>query len=152
MICILDKFYNLHTLERNILNFELDLDFILIAITSCLRDYRLCHHINKGLNTNFKKVSDYRLDLFAGGEPMQFSQYFYKIEASETEFYIIANQSTSGYLIPEMGNADYFMLIKNYFDVEDLADMILRLRHTANIEAVMQVNPKMLRSNENLLF
>ena len=139
-------------LNRKILSFELDFDFILIAITSHLRDYKLCYRINKELNMNFRKVGDYCLNLFAGNEALQFSQYFFKIEASETEFYLIANHSAAGYLIPEMGNINYFMLIKNHLDQEDLNVALSRLSHIENIEAVMQLNPSFIKSNENLLF
>lgn len=139
-------------MNRNILSFELDLDFILIAISAGLRDYRLCYHLNKELNTDFRKVADYALSLFPGTEAMQFSQYFYQIEASETEFYLIANQGTAGFLIPEMGNINYFMLIKNHFDQEDLDGMLLRLQNMECIEAVGRVDPKSIQSNENLLF
>jgi hypothetical protein len=139
-------------LNRKILSFELDLDFILIAITSQLRDYRLCYHINKELHFDFRKVADYCLSLFGGNEPLQFSQYYFKIEASETEFYLIANHSTAGYLIPEMSNINYFLLIKNHFDQEDLNIMLMRLNCIENIENVKQVNPLHIKSNENLLF
>lgn len=139
-------------MSRQILSFELDLDFILIAITSQLKDYRLCYHINKELNADFRKINDYELSLFAGNEPLQFSQYFYQIKASATEFYIIANHSATGFLIPEMGKVNYFMLIKNHFDEEDLNNMIARLKLIGNIKTVLQVNPKRVKSNENLLF
>ncbi len=134
------------------MSFELDLDFILIAITSCLKDYKLCFHINKELNTDFRKADDYNLDLQAGNEPLQFSQYFFKIQASETEFYILSNHSTAGFLIPEMENVDYFMLIKNHFDKEELKVMVSRLKRIGEVTAVAQINPKLVRSNENLLF
>lgn len=90
--------------------------------------------------------------MFAGSEPLQFSQYFFKVEASGTEFYIIANHSTAGYLITEMSDVDYFMLIKNHFDKEDLDQMLLQLAIIKNIETIALVDPKMIASNENLLF
>ncbi|MGI4728528.1 MAG: IPExxxVDY family protein [Janthinobacterium lividum] len=139
-------------MNRRILSFELDLDFILIAITSQLKDYRLCYHINKELNADFRKVNDYELNLFAGNEPMQFSQYFYQIKTFETEFYIIANRGAAGFLIPEMASVNYFMLIKNHFDDEDLGNMICRLKQIENIKKVVRVDPKKIKSNENLLF
>ncbi len=139
-------------MNRKVISFELDLDFILIAITSCLKDYKLCFHINKELNTDFRKADDYNLYLQAGNEPLQFSQYFFKIQASETEFYILSNHNTAGFLIPEMENVDYFMLIKNHFDKEELEVMVSRLKRIAQVTAVAQVNPKLIRSNENLLF
>lgn len=139
-------------MNRKILNFELDLDFILIAISSQLKDYRLCYHINKELNTDFKKVGDYCLNLLAGNEPMQFSQYFFKAEVSETGFYLIANHCAVGCLIPEMGMVNYFILVKNHFDEEDLNDMLLRLKRIKDIETITRADPKTIRSNENLLF
>lgn len=139
-------------MSRKILSFELDLDFILIALRSPLRDYRLCYHINKELHTDFRKTADYCLPLFGGAEPMQFSQYVYNIEASETEFYIIANHGTTGCLIPEMGSTNYFLLIKNHFDDEDLENVLLRLKKIAFIESVKQIDPKNIKSHENLLF
>jgi hypothetical protein len=139
-------------LNRKILSFELDLDFILIAITSNLRDYRLCYYINKELNTDFRKISDYCLNLFHGTESLQFSQYCYRIEASETEFYVIANQGAAGYLIPEMAEVNYFILIKNHFDDEDLDNMLHCLKRIREIDAVKQIDPKNIKSNENLLF
>ncbi|RYY07980.1 MAG: IPExxxVDY family protein [Sphingobacteriaceae bacterium] len=139
-------------MNRRILSFELDLDFILIAITSPLKDYRLCYHINKELHADFRKVNDYELNLFVGTEPMQFSQYFYQIKTSETEFYIIANRGAAGFLIPEMGSVNYFMLIKNHFDDEDLNNMIYRLKRIENIKKIIKVDPRKIKSNENLLF
>lgn len=139
-------------MNRKILNFELDLDFILIAITSELKDYVLCYHLNKELGTNFVKAGDYCLNLFAGNEPLQFSQYFFRIEASETEFYLIANQSSAGCLIPEMETVNYFMLIKNYFDEEDLDKILFCLDYIESVTTVTRVNPKLIQSNENLLF
>lgn len=139
-------------MNRQILSFELDLDFILIAITSQLKDYRLCYHINKELHADFRKVNDYELNLFAGNAPLQFSQYFYQVKASQTEFYIISNHSATGFLIPEMGKVNYFMLIKNHFDEEDLDSMVFRLKQIGTIKTVLQVNPKRIKSNENLLF
>lgn len=139
-------------MSRKILSFELDLDFILIALTSPLRDYRLCFHINKELQTDFRKTADYCLSLFAGAEPMQFSQYVYNIEASETEFYIIANHGAAGCLIPELGNTNYFLLVKNHFDQEDLDNVLFRLKKIPFIDSINQIDPKTIKSHENLLF
>lgn len=139
-------------LNRQILNFELDLDFILIAITSQLKDYVLCYHINKVLHADFRKINDYELNLFAGNEPLQFSQYFYQTGASETTFYIIANRGANGLLIPEMSSTNYFMLIKNHFDEDDLDHTMYRLRQIENVKKAVKVDPRKIRSNENLLF
>ena len=124
----------------------------MIAITSKLKDYRLCYHINKETGTDFKKTDDYCLALFSGSEPLQFSQYCYNPVDTETEYYLIANQVSCGLLIPEMGFVDYFILIKNHYDDEELHGMLNKLKHICGLERVLRVDPAKLQSNENLLF
>ncbi len=107
-------------LNRKFLKFEIDLDFVLIAVTTSLKDYRICYLINKYLNFNFIKMPTWRL-IFCPGRDRYFFQYIhYNWEASETDFYFIANKGSDGYLVPEMRKADYFLMIKNYIDENDL--------------------------------
>lgn len=140
-------------LNRKTLKFEIDLDFVLIAITTSLKDYRICHHINKHLNFNFLKMADLEVDLLQGlGGPVFFSLYEYHWEASETDFYFIANKGSDGYLVPEMRKADYFLMIKNYIDHEDLDKLVTALNRIPEIVAAVKIDPKKIKSRENLLF
>jgi len=139
-------------LNRKTLKFEIDLDFVLIAITTSLRDYRICHHINKRLNFDFIKSPDLEVDIIRGAGPVLFSLYKYHWEASETDFYFIANKGSDGYLIPEMRKADYFIMIKNYIDDTDLDKMITDLNKIQEIVAAVKIDPKKIKSRENLLF
>src|SRR5271165_1508607 len=95
-------------LNRKILKFEIDLDFVLIAVTTSLKDYRICYLINKFLNFNFIKTPDLAVDAAQHGGISFFSAYHYNWEATETDFYFIANKGSEGYLVPEMKKADYF--------------------------------------------
>jgi len=54
---------NVMILNRKILKFEIDLDFVLIAVTTSLKDYRICYLINKYLNFNFLKTNDLAIDI-----------------------------------------------------------------------------------------
>lgn len=139
-------------LNRKVLKFEIDLDFILIAITTSLKDYRICYLINKHLNFNFCKAADLEIDINAGKEPAYFSIYNDSWEASETDFYFIANKGTEGYLVPEMRSTDYFIMIKNYIDSDDLDTLITSLNKIPEIVAAVKIDPKKLKSRENLLF
>ncbi len=139
-------------MNRKTLKFEIDLDFVLIAITTSLRDYRICHHINKRLNFNFTKKPDLEVDIIKGAGPVLFSLYQYHWEASETDFYFIANKGSEGYLVPEMRKADYFIMIKNYIDDTDLDKLISDLNKIQEIVAAVKIDPKKIKSRENLLF
>jgi hypothetical protein len=138
-------------LNRKTLKFEIDLDFVLIAITTSLRDYRICHHINKRLNFNFSKSADLEVDIIQAGQPVFFSLYQYHWEASETDFYFIANKGSDAYLVPEMRKVDYFMMIKNYIDDADLEKLVTDLNKIQEIVAAVKIDPKKIKSRENLL-
>ena len=139
-------------LNRKTLKFEIDLDFVLIAITTSLKDYRICYLINKYLNFNFSKSPDLELDILQGSGPVLFSLYQYHWEASETDFYFLGNKGSEGYLIPEMRKADYFLMIRNYIDDDDLDKLVSSLNKIQEIVAAVKIDPKKIKSRENLLF
>ena len=139
-------------LNRKFLKFEIDLDFVLIAVTTSLKDYRICYLINKCLNFNFIKTPDLQIDIHLDNGPVLFSKYHYHWEATDTDFYFIANKGSDGYLVPEMRKADYFLLIRNYIDENDLDNLISALNKIPEIVAAVKIDPKKIKSRENLLF
>ncbi len=139
-------------MNRKFLKFEIDLDFVLIAMTTSLKDYRICYLINKNLQFNFAKQADLEVDIQQGSGPVFFSLYYDSWEASETDFYFIANKGSDGYLIPEMRKTDYFLMIKNYIDNDELDSIIFALNKLPEIVAAVKIDPKKLKSRENLLF
>jgi len=139
-------------LNRKILKFEIDLDFVLIAVTTSLKDYRICYLINKYLNYNFVKTDDLQVEMAQNSGPVLFSKYIYSWESTETDFYFIANKGSDGYLVPEMRKTDYFLMIKNYIDEEDVENLISALNKIPEIVAAVKIEPKKIKSRENLLF
>ena len=139
-------------LNRKFLKFEIDLDFVLIAVTTSLKDYRVCYLINKALNFNFTKIQDLEVDINNDLIPVLFSIYHYSWETTETDFYFIANKGSDGYLVPEMRKADYFLLIKNYIDENDLDNLISAINKIPEIVTAVKIDPKKVKSRENLLF
>jgi hypothetical protein len=138
-------------LIKKFLKLELDFDFILIAVTSQLKDYRLCFNVNKFTETDFRKTEDLIVN-FKGTASKYFSKYVHRPLNSECEFFLIANKGTEGFLIPEMKEADYFILIKDFIDEEDLEFFLSRLKLVKDIQAAVELNPERLKSRENLLF
>jgi len=140
-------------LTKKVLKFEIDLDFVLIAINTPLKDYRVCHFINKFLNFNLTKTSDLAVDIYQiTTDPAFFSIFHYQWETTETDFYFIANKGTEGLLIPEMREVDYFFMIKNFIDDTDLNSIVSTLNRIPEIIAAVKIDPKKIKSRENLLF
>ena len=139
-------------MNKTTLKFELDLDFVLVAITTQLKDYTFCYKINKQLGTDFSKITDLEMLFSTDEELFYFSRYFHRVPESETEFYILANRGTEGFLVPEMKKVDFFLLIRNYIDRDDLRDIIGGLNKIPEVLVAAEVDPKKLKSKENLIF
>ncbi|MEZ2338463.1 IPExxxVDY family protein [Mucilaginibacter sp. RCC_168] len=139
-------------LNRKFLKFEIDFDFVLIAITTSLKDYRICYLINKSLNFNFTRSNDLAVDIYQGAEPVLFSLFHYQWETTETDFYFIGNKGSDGYLVPEIRSADYFIMIRNYIDDDDLDNLISTINKIPEVVAAVKIDPKKIKSRENLLF
>jgi RIO-like serine/threonine protein kinase len=139
-------------LNRTTLKYELDLDFVLVAITAPLKDYRLCFKINRELQTDLSRQGDLQLHFNNREEAFYFSKYFYLQPHSETEFTLLANKGSEGFLIPEMKTVDYFLLIHNYIDREELRQVIGGLNRIAEVQVAVELDPRKLKSKENLIF
>lgn len=139
-------------MNKTTLKFELDLDFVLVAITTQLKDYMFCFKLNKQLGVNFCKIDDLELSLSAADDPSYFSRYFDLLRESETELYIISNKGSEGFLIPEMKKVDFFLLIRNYIDDDDLKMLVNGINKIQDVLVAAEVDPKKLKSKENLIF
>jgi hypothetical protein len=137
-------------LNRLTLKYELDLDFVLIAITSQLKDYMLCFKLNRQLNINFYKIDE--LIIETNSSEVFFSRYQYQLPELETDVYLLANKGDQGYLIPEMKKVDYFILIRNYISQEEVEQFIDRINKLPEVLAAIEVDPRKLKSKENLIF
>jgi hypothetical protein len=139
-------------LNKITLKLELDFDFIVLAITTSLKDYRLCFYLNKFAPANFMRVDELALPLPESHNLALFNRYTYLPENSDTEFYLLSNKGSEGLLIPEMNRVDYFLVIKNFIDEEDLEAWISHLKQIPEVLAAVEVDVKKLKSKENLLF
>jgi hypothetical protein len=139
-------------LNKLTLKFEPDLDFTLIAITAPLKDYRFCFKVNKELNREFYRIDELQLVFNADEEAFYFSRYYYLDNETENEYFLLANKGSEGLLVPEMKTVDYFLLIRNFIDKEDLQSVISGLNRIGEVLVAAEVDPKKLKSKENLVF
>ena len=138
-------------MNKTYLKLSLDLDFVLIAITASLKDYILCHQINTRLNFGFEKIDDHEVYFNIDEAPLAFSKYYFFVEQGEIEYYLINNRNAEGFLVPEMNKVDFFMVIHQYIDKEDLNYILSGLNKLPDIQVAAQIDPLKLRSKENLV-
>lgn len=99
------------------------------------------------------KTDDHEVLTANADVPSYFSKYAYLSEDYETEFYLIANRGyDGGWLIPEMRQTDYFLIIKNFIDDSDLQALDEQLNAIADVLVAGEILPEKLKSKENLIF
>jgi len=156
-------------------DFDLELDFNLVGISSVLRDYRLAHFINKhtGLqfingkedyydhNGNKKDKPQDELDYHIiyenkkNKKPVQqhFNIFRFHNPTFEFEYYLLSNKSIEGAsLVPEILSFDYFLIIKHFIHPDDLDALIDNIKTIPEVLLVKEIDPTALKSKENLIF
>ena len=84
---------------------------------------------------------------------LYFTKYSYISEHTGTEFYLIGNKGIeAGYLLPELRGSDYFLMIKEFIDDEDLKTIHKSLNSIPDIVVATEIDPEKLKSKENLVF
>lgn len=157
------------------IDFDSELEFQMIGINSHLKDYRLCHFINKKSNIelvfgkeshfdslgNKKKKSEEDLDYHVvelstkSKKPSKnhFKTYRYCEDDFEKEAYLISNKSEEGrLLIPEASHFDAFLIIKHYIDQDDFKKLLKNINAIKEVSIAKEIFPKTLKSKENLIF
>lgn len=134
-----------HTLE-----FVPDYDFIVIGIYSAYRDYRVCFELNRVLNFNLVRQDDLEVPLEKKGSTGLFA-WFFQFNDDEEEIYLAANKGINGYLIPELRQTDYFLVIKNPSRYTTVDDLNRKLRFVAIINSTAELDLSTLKSAANFL-
>jgi hypothetical protein len=157
------------------LDFDIELDFVLIGISSPLRDYRLCHFLYKHAGLAFvrgkedyidhkgyakekeRDEMDYHIVYEKNKQKKLLKHYFtiyrYCDDNFEFEFYIINNRSLEGtFLLPELPNFDYFLIIKHYIDRDDIHTLLEEIKDINEVILAKKLDPASLKSKENLIF
>lgn len=131
------------------LDIPVEYDFILLAVISSMKDYRLCFELNKKLKLKFIRQPELELK-DAKHNRSEYTYFRWRNSRTREEIILILNKGSNGVLIPEMKNVDYFMLIKNQ-PLDVIEKLIDGMNEIDNIGGVYELDPAELKSAENFL-
>ena len=115
------------------LNQKPELDFDVLAINSHSKAYVLCWHINKELNTCFKK----RKGIFFSKKEV-YPEFYCRYEGFNLS--IIQNKSKRGFLIPEKNKIDFFLKITPKMSSDQNVQFLLKLKRISKILLIFELN------------
>lgn len=132
------------------LSFEENFDFFLIALSSHVKDYRICWSINQCLSIGLKKAEN--LELKLKNEIIGFSLYDFYLEEEMKEYFLIGNRCPKGFLIPEKKQVDYFLIVKGPIKKAEKSHILSCLKQQSIILQAFELNTNELKSKKNLIF
>ena len=135
-----------HTLE-----IEYDYDFVLIGISSHEKDYRICWALNNQLGLNLIKTDALEIKDKKQVDPSFFSLFSFELPDEFMEYFIIANRSEKGLLIPEQKQVDYFFIIRGEIENDKVMDMIRLIKESSLVQTAFRVDVNALKSKQNLI-
>ena len=162
-------------MPKYVLDSGFDYDFSLLAISSQENDYQLCIHINRLLGIELSRFTPIELKSKTMKTPLSFSCFMFEDDEDEENRYILlANRSTNnvsvagkttglslfdddsaqdmkGFLIPELLQADYLLLLQTDNHERTASDILNKLKKLNFVESVQNINPEALPSKTNLI-
>lgn len=135
------------------LQISIPCDFDLLGIVSSAKEYKLAWSINQRLGLKLAKSEDLVIN-FINDHNIIISNFTFK--TSHCIFRLLKNSaisdSTSDFLLPELKNLDYFLLIKNESDTFELDSIVSRMYDVKDIQSFTTINVDNLENKENLIF
>lgn len=152
-------------MSRQILSVEYEFDFILIGISSSLKDYKLGWELNKELKLKLSRIDDVLKQNKANSvhkkgalivpennsSDQPYSHYRHIDEEKDIEYDLLSNRSDTGLLIPEQKQADYFLIIRGVNSESFGNKVVSRIRKLANIQTAFKIDANKLKSKEFLI-
>ncbi len=124
-------------------------NFKLIAISSSSEDYKLSWELSQLLETDFIKTSD--LQITNKNTRLSFSVFETVSKTSFPYTRLVSNKEKEGWLVPELKNIDFFLMI--YDDIDEYYKTIIsNIKNIDIINGVFEIEIEKLKSKEKLLF
>lgn len=142
-------------MAKNKLQVSYDFDFLLLALNSNVKGYKLAWALNKELGLNLLKSDN--IELYFNEHKSLSIQNFTDV----TEFQqvrLIKNRAEdvdgafNAFLLPELKNFDYLILLENESITFNENVFISEIKEIPFVQFVSKINTKSLKSKDNLIF
>lgn len=132
---------------------EPSFDFELLGLVSPVKDYKMAWLINQELDLNLVKSDDIQIE-FLSSPQLEISQYLLSLPHGFIQLLKNKALNTSqqlAYLIPELRNLDYFLLVQDQTQQTSITTFVDHLAKNPYIQSVVRLDISKIKSKENLL-
>jgi len=113
------------------LDFEEEIEYSVIGISTNLKDYRLTFYLNRLSSLQFKRVTPF---VFKHKEQeFSFSLYIYLDHNNLRNYYLISNKSNAVKLVKKYQHFDYLLLMDGEIEEDFLMDLSKQIKTCDNV-------------------
>ena len=122
-----------------------DYEFVVLAINSHIKGYKLCWNINNQLGFNFEMT-----DAHIISEDLEFTRYSMR-NKKDAKLDILSNRSKKGFLIPSQKSVNYFLVIKddNWSEIKE--SFLSKLRAINEILLVFELDLEKIKNSNRFI-
>ena len=125
-------------------------DYVVIGLVSYDSDYQLVHHINRALNTHFSKFDDFIFNECNGLKP-SYAWFFCYNEELKINIYLLANKHPQICLLSAYNKIDYFIIMENNIDKQQLNTILKNIRKIKSISGVFSLDVGKIKNIDLLI-
>lgn len=140
-------------MKKTKLFIEPTFDFELLGLVSPVKDYKMAWLINRDLDLELVRSEDIQIE-FLSSLRLEISQFFLPLPHGYIQLLKNKALNTSqqlAYLIPELRNLDYFLLVQDQTQQLSIATFVDHLSKNPFIQSVVRLDVSKIKSKENLL-
>lgn len=141
-------------MAKNRLHVEYNFDFLLLAINSNIKAYKLAWSINKDLSLALTKEENIEIG-FKGDKSLSIQNFMDKNDFRTIRLLknrADGNDDSIAYLLPELKNFDYFITLENESNTLDENIFIRGLKEIPFVQFTTKIDLQTLKSKDNLIF
>lgn len=142
-------------MAKNKLQVTYDFDFLLLALNANVKPYKLAWSLNKELGLNLVMTDNIEIG-FVEEKSLSIQNYIDSDEFQTVR--LIRNRAEdidgayNAYLLPELKNFDYLLLLENETNSFDENAFITEIKQIPFVQFITRINAQTLKSKDNLIF
>ena len=137
--------------KKKLISLEERFTGILWAIVAPVKEYQLCWNINKVLGFDLKRADDVELINKKRNRTSVFSFFKSASDIDKWQVFMMSNKHLGEFLIPEVKQADYFLIIRGEVSDSRESELFAKLKGIQVIQLIVKLNFDQLKSKANLM-
>ncbi len=127
------------------LNIDNKSNYLMIGISSHLKDYRISFFLNRVLGFNFRRIDDFTYSA-RGNETLSYPVFVYHDPDLRAHFCLMSNHHPEKKLIPALKQTDYFIFTNDPINDNNVQDLVRQIKSTPNVLTAYKIDPSEVKN------